>query len=153
MNLGRSILIQMADKGLTAQQMPSQPCRCQPVLVPHVTRGLLVSAARLLFVHSQLLYDIIWHVCGTRVSDMLENDQIIHSKMCRTAPIDASSGKERQRRGYMTSFWQENLQFCSIVHPCCSRCPCMTHRFSETLHSVLIYDFTVCFYTFSPTSF
>lgn len=109
MNLSRSILIQTAAKGLTAQQMPSQPCRCQPVLVPHVTRGLLVSAAWLLFVHSQLLYDT-WHVRSTRVSDMLENDQIIRIKMCRTAAIDAPSGEERHRRGYMSSFW-----FCSIV--------------------------------------
>lgn len=35
MKLHRSILIQTAAKGLTAQQMPSQPYHCQPVFVPH----------------------------------------------------------------------------------------------------------------------
>lgn len=32
----RSILIQTSAKGLTTQQMPSQPYHCQPVFVPHV---------------------------------------------------------------------------------------------------------------------
>lgn len=76
MNLHRSILTHKAAKEQTAQQMPSQPCRCQLVLVLHMQHEAFwcLQPASGLAISSYTLYGTRRHMHAVGLSNTLTDN-------------------------------------------------------------------------------
>lgn len=160
MKLHGSILIQTAAKGLTAQQMPSQPHPCQPVFVPHVQHEAfwcLQPGFGLFILSSCIISDSICtpHDCQICLQ-IMEIRRVIwrYRSSCSFlvfvlkifAPVlQGSLGKlEDQIHSKIcicncsNSHSRAVRTYCRVLfQPCCFQHPHTTHSFFEIHHTLL----------------